>query len=120
MYQILILTLIGVIVGVVGGILGGGADVLIVPLLLVFGVTSNIKTAIGTSLAMLLPPVGLFAVYDYYKKGDVDIKYAIYLALCFTAFSTISAKYGVKFPKEKLKKIYSVFLVIVGIITYFY
>ena len=62
MYEILLLTLIGVIVGIVGGMLGGGADVLIVPLLLVFGISSNIKTAIGTSLAALLPPIGIFAV----------------------------------------------------------
>ena len=44
--EILILTLIGIIVGFIGGLLGGGADVLIVPLLLFFGITSNIKTAI--------------------------------------------------------------------------
>ena len=62
--EIIWLTLIGTIVGVVGGILGGGADVLIVPLLLVFGISSNIKTAIGTSLAALLPPIGIFAVYQ--------------------------------------------------------
>ena len=120
MNDYIILTIIGGITGLAAGFVGGGSDVLIVPLLLFFHVFGDIKKAIGTSLAMLLPPVGLFAVYDYYKKGDVDIKYAIYLALCFTAFSTISAKYGVEFPKDKLKKIYSVFLVIVGIITYFY
>jgi len=74
MYEILLLTLIGVIVGIVGGMLGDGADVLIVPLLLVFGISSNIKTAIGTSLAALLPPIGIFAVYQFYKEGAINKK----------------------------------------------
>ena len=51
MNEWLILGIIGLIVGAIGGILGGGADVIIVPLLLYFGFTSNIKTAIGLSLA---------------------------------------------------------------------
>jgi uncharacterized protein len=120
MNDYIILTIIGGVTGIAAGFVGGGADVLIVPMLLFFHVFADIKKAIGTSLAMLMPPVGLFAVYDYYKIGDVNIWYAIYLAVCFTVFSTISAKYGVNFDKNKLKKIYSFFLVIVGIITYFY
>ena len=47
---------------------------LFVTLLLVFGITSNIKTAIGTSLAALLPPIGIFAVYQFYKEKENDIK----------------------------------------------
>jgi len=123
MYQILILTLIGVIVGIVGGILGGGADVLIVPLLLVFGITSNIKTAIGTSLAALLPPIGIFAVYQFYKEKAItmtNIYQSFYIALCFTVASYISSKYAVKESKNILKKMYAVFLIIIGIISFKY
>lgn len=123
MYQILILTLIGVIVGVIGGILGGGADVLIVPLLLVFGITSNIKTAIGTSLAALLPPIGIFAVYQFYKEKAItktNIYQSFYIALCFTVASYISSKYAVKESKNVLKKMYAVFLILIGIISFKY
>tara|TARA_Y100000817_G_C16633326_1_gene445007 strand:+ start:135 stop:500 length:366 start_codon:yes stop_codon:yes gene_type:complete len=119
MNDYLILTFIGGFTGILAGFVGGGSDVLIVPMLLFFHVFSNIKTAIGTSLAMLLPPVGLFAVYDYYKEGNMNIKYATYLAICFTIFSTLSAKMGINFPKKNLKKIYSIFLIIIGIITLF-
>ena len=120
MNDYIILTIIGGLTGMAAGIVGGGSDVLIVPLLLFFHVYADIRKAIGTSLAMLLPPVGLFAVYDYYKKGDVNIWYAVYLALCFTVFSSFSSKIGVSLSKKTLKKIYSIFLVIIGIITYFY
>ena len=123
MFEILLLTLIGIIVGVVGGILGGGADVLIVPLLLVFGISSNIKTAIGTSLAALLPPIGIFAVYQFYKEGAItkkNIYQSFYIALCFTIASYYSSKIAVKESKHLLKRIYAIFLIFVGIISFKY
>lgn len=123
MYQIVLLTIIGAIVGIVGGVLGGGADVLIVPLLLIFGITSNIKTAIGTSLATLLPPIGIFAVYQFYKEKAItmtNIYQSFYIAICFTIASYYSSKISVKESKPLLKKIYAFFLIIVGIISFKY
>ena len=121
--EILILTLIGIIVGFVGGLLGGGADVLIVPLLLFFGITSNIKTAIGTSLAALLPPIGIFAVYQFYKNNSItkhNIYQSFYIALCFTIASYYSSKIAIGESKNMLKKLYAVFLIIIGIISFKY
>jgi uncharacterized membrane protein YfcA len=97
--------------------LGGGADVLIVPLLLVFGISSNIKTAIGTSLAALLPP------YQFYKEGAINRKniyQSFYIALCFTIASYYSSKFAVKESKHILKRIYAIFLIIIGIISFKY
>jgi len=68
---------------------------------------------------MLLPPVGIWAVYEYYKKGDVNIPYAIYLAVIFTVFSVISTKKGLSLNKDLLRKGYAIFLVVVGVITWF-
>jgi uncharacterized protein len=121
--EILLLTLIGIIVGFVGGLLGGGADVLIVPLLLFFGITTNIKTAIGTSLSSLLPPIGIFAVYQFYKNNSItkhNIYQSFYIALCFTIASYYSSKIAIGESKNMLKKIYAVFLIIVGIISFKY
>ena len=119
MYKILALILIGAVSGFIGGLLGGGSDVLIVPLLLMLGVYSNIKTAIGTSLAALIPPIGIFAVYEYWKQKEVSIKDSLIIALSFTVFSTVSAYIGLRESKESLKKLYSLFLIISGIILYF-
>lgn len=121
--EILILTLIGIIVGFIGGLLGGGADVLIVPLLLFFGITTNIKTAIGTSLAALLPPIGIFAVYQFYKNNSItkhNIYQSFYIALCFTIASYYSSKIAIGESKSMLKKLYAVFLIIIGIISFKY
>ena len=57
------LGIIGTLTGVVASFIGGGAEILIVPLLVYFGVLADYKTAIGTSLASLLLPIGIFAVY---------------------------------------------------------
>lgn len=119
MNKLLSLILIGTISGLIGGLLGGGSDVLIVPLLLIFGVYTNIKTAIGTSLAALIPPIGLFAVYQYWKTKNVGIKDSLIIALTFTVASTFSAYLGLKTSKDTLKKMYSLFLILSGIILYF-
>jgi uncharacterized protein len=123
MNEYFILTLIGIIVGIIGGLLGGGADVLLVPLLLYFGISSNIKNAIGISLSSLLPPIGIFAVYQYYKNKNInksDIIKSFYIAICFTIASYISSKYAVSENNEYLKKMYAVFLIIIGIVSFKY
>jgi len=111
------LVLIGSVSGFIGGLVGGGSDVLIVPMLLYFGIITNIKTAIGTSLAALIPPIGLFAVYQYWKQKHLNITYAMIIALVFTVVSSFSARLGIGQSKDTIKKIYGVFLIIVGILT---
>tara|TARA_Y100000996_G_scaffold388042_1_gene347313 strand:- start:167 stop:538 length:372 start_codon:yes stop_codon:yes gene_type:complete len=106
-----LLTGIGLLSGALGGIVGGGSDAIIVPLLVASGVVSNYKVAVGTSLATLLPPVGLFAVWNYYKAGDVKIWYSLWLALMFTIGSWMMARIGVGLNKNLVRKIYAVFLI---------
>ena len=110
------LTLIGLASGLLAGLVGGGADAIIVPALMALNVTNNYKLAIGTSLATLLPPVGIFAVYNYYKKGDVNISYAFYLALMFTIGSYFMSFIGMNINKSMLRKIYAFFLIFLGIV----
>ena len=61
-------------------------------LALLFGVYSNIKTAIGTSLAALIPPIGIFAVYQYWKTNNVGIAtpamtVKIHHSICITYYT---------------------------------
>ena len=97
---ILGLTLTGIIAGIFAGLIGSGAEILIVPLLTFFGVLSNIKLRIGTSLIMLLPPIGLLAAYNYYNNNHVDIFAGLYMALIFIIFSWISSKFDA--PVDKM------------------
>ena len=97
---ILGLTVTGIISGLAAGIIGAGAEVLVVPLLTIFGILGSLKMRIGTSLLMLLPPIGLFAAMKYYKKGLVDVKAGLYMALLFMICASVSSQYSLGLDHE--------------------
>lgn len=113
------LTTIGIISGLFGGLVGGGSEILIVPLLTLFGLLGTLKRRIGTSLFMLLPPIGFFAAMKFYKEGHVDIFAALYMGLIFTIFASISSKYTLKIDKNTLRKIFASFTILAGIYIFF-
>ena len=115
MYYILGLTITGIITGIFAGLIGSGAEILIVPLLSFLGILSNIKLRIGTSLIMLLPPIGLFAAYNFYKNKDVDIFAGLYMALLFAIFSWISSNFTHKININSLRKFFAIFIILCGI-----
>src|SRR5690349_20123737 len=71
---------IGILGGVVSGLSGVGGGIVIVPALIYWAGFTQHK-ATGTSLAMLLPPIGLAATIEYYRHGNVDIPAALILAV---------------------------------------
>ena len=117
---ILGLTLTGVISGLAAGIIGAGAEVLVVPLLTIFGLLGSLKMRIGTSLIMLLPPIGLFAAMKYYKKGLVDVKAGLYMALLFMICASVSSQYSLGLDHELLKKLFGIFTIGAGLYIYFH
>jgi len=119
LYYIIGLTVIGIISGLAAGVIGAGAEVLIVPLLTIFGLLNSLKMRIGTSLFMLLPPIGLFAAIKYYKKGYVDIKAALYLSIIFTIFASVSANYSINLDHDLIRKIFGVFTIGAGFYIFF-
>ena len=119
MNYILGLTIIGIISGLFAGLIGGGAEILIVPLLTLFGLLGSLKNRIGTSLFMLLPPIGIFAAIKFYKKGHVDIFAALYMGLIFTIFSLISSNYTLEINTDILRKFFAIFTILAGIYIYF-
>ena len=119
MNYILGLTIVGIISGIACGIFGAGAEILIVPLLTILNIYGNIKTNIGTSLVMLLPPIGIFATYKLYKAGNVDVYGGLYMALIFTIFSWLSSSYTLKLNHMLLRKLFGIFTIRSGLIIYF-
>ncbi len=113
------LTIIGVVSGLFGGLIGGGSEILIVPLLTLFGLLGSLKKRIGTSLFMILPPIGLFAALKFYRQGYVDIFAALYMGIIFTIFATLSSNYTIKVNKNTLRKIFAIFTILAGIYIYF-
>jgi len=112
--MILILIGIGILTGVMAGMLGiGGAIIMIPALVFILGISQ--QTAQGTSLAVMLPPVGILAAYNYYKAGQVNIKFAIILAIFFLVGSYFGSKLALTLPQNVLKKIFGVLLLLVAI-----
>lgn len=112
------ITVAGISSGLLAGLVGGGAEIIIVPLLTFFGLLGSLKNRIGTTLFMLLPPIGLFAAMRYYRKGYVDLKAGLYMAILFAIFSYISSKYSSEMDPEILKKIFGIFTILSGFYIY--
>ena len=111
---ILILLVIGLITGAMAGMLGIGGGLVVIPaLVMIMGMSQ--QSAQGTSLAMMLPPIGILAAYNYYKAGHVDIKIALILATAFIAGSYFGSKLAIRLPQEVMKKFFAVFLILVAI-----
>jgi len=110
---LLILIVIGIITGFMAGMLGiGGAIIMIPALVFLLGMTQ--QTAQGTSLAVMLPPIGVIAAYNYYKAGHVNIKFALILAAAFIVGSYFGSKLAINIPEPVLKKIFGVLLLLVA------
>lgn len=115
---LLLLIVIGIITGFMAGMLGiGGAIIMIPALVLFFGLTQ--QTAQGTSLAVMLPPIGIIAAYNYYKAGEVNIKFALILAVTFIIGSYFGSKLALTIPQPVLKKIFGVLLLLVAVKMFF-
>ena len=83
------------------------------------GLLDNTKKRIGTSLFMLLPPIGIFAALQFYKKGFVDIKASLYIGLIFTIFASVSSSISIKMDINILRKLFGLFTIISGIYIFF-
>lgn len=115
---VFILIIIGLVAGSFSGLVGIGGGIIIIPMLIYFlGFTQH--QAQGTSLAIMLPPIGLMAVYQYYKAGHVNLTYAMIIAGAFFIGGYFGAKYAVKIPQDILKKVFGVFLLLVALKTIF-
>jgi hypothetical protein len=105
--------LIGLGAGVLSGLFGIGGGVLIVPALL-YGVGFTQKMATGTSLAVLLPPVGVLAVLEYYRQGQVNFKAAILIAFSLMLGAWIGARGVSQLDSRVMKSLFGVFLIVLG------
>jgi uncharacterized membrane protein YfcA len=111
--MLLILIGIGIVTGIMAGMLGIGGAIIMIPALVFFMGFSQ-QMAQGTSLAVMLPPVGIMAAYNYYKAGQVNIKFALILAAAFLVGSYFGSKLALNLPQPLLKKIFGVLLLLVA------
>jgi uncharacterized protein len=104
----------GFLAGLLSGLIGIGGGTIIVPILIIFFGVSQ-KTAQGTTLAMLVPPVGILAAWTYYKQGYVDLTVAALLCAGFLIGAFLGAKVATNLSSFVLEKIFGVALLIIAI-----
>lgn len=112
--QIIIIALVGLLGGFVSGSFGIGGGIIIVPAL-VFLAGMSQHEAQGTSLAMMLAPVGLFAVFNYYKAGYVNLKFAVILMIAFLLGSYFGSKLAIHIEGKALRQAFGVLTILMGI-----
>ncbi len=111
---ILLLVSIGLFAGVLSGFVGIGGGIVIVPAL-VFFVGLSQHQAQGTSLAMLMTPVGILAVYNYYKAGNIRIDFAVLMALGFIVGAYFGSKMSMKISEDVIRKVFAGFMIVVAL-----
>jgi len=105
--------LIGAAVGAVSGMFGIGGGVFVIPAMVYF-YGFNQKMATGTSLGMLLPPIGVLAFWQYYKADLVNVPAVILLIAGFLVGSYLSAGYAIGLPQVLVKRLFGALLIVVG------
>lgn len=103
--------LVGCLVGALSGMLGIGGGVLIIPALTVLFHYTH-REAVGTSLGMMLPPIGLLAFLTYYRAGDAKLSPAIILAVGFAIGGFLGAWLASsgRIPESLMQKLFALFL----------
>lgn len=116
---IIILLLTGVAAGMLGGMVGVGGGIIIVPALIYF-LGMNQFSAQGTSLALIMFPVGILGVLQYYKQGHVDFHMVFILAIGFVVGSFLGSKISLGLPQETVKKCFAVLMLLISIKMLFF
>lgn len=116
---IFILILLGIAAGILSGLVGVGGGIIIVPGL-VFILAFSQKMAQGTSLGILLLPIGILGAIQYYKQGYIDMKVVALISLGFLAGSYFGSKLALTLTQESLKKIFAVFLILMALKMLFF
>lgn len=112
--EIIVLIIIGLTAGIVSGMLGVGGAIIMVPALVFFmGLTQH--QAQGTSLSVLVFPVGFLAFWNYYRQGYVNFKLAVIIMVAFFLGGFIGSYFAVRIPEKPLRIIFGVLIIIMGL-----
>jgi uncharacterized membrane protein YfcA len=114
MLNIILFILIGLSAGILSGFFGIGGGVIIVPALIYICGFTQLK-AQGTSLAVLLPPVGILAFLEYYKKGNVDIKAGIIICITVLIGAMFGGKISQNISPDILRKGFAIFMLLISL-----
>jgi uncharacterized protein len=113
MGSILLFILLGIAAGMLSGLIGIGGGVIIVPaLLFIFGFTQH--QAQGTTLALLVPPIGILAAWAYYRHGYIDFHAALFIGIGFLFGSFLGAKVATGISNIVIERIFGIALLLIS------
>jgi uncharacterized membrane protein YfcA len=104
---------IGLAAGILSGVFGIGGGVIIVPAL-IYMAGFRQHSATGTSLAVLLPPIGIGAMWEYYRHGNVNLRVAMIMAIAVFAGGWIGALVANRVAGPYLRLAFGLFVVVLG------
>ena len=113
-YMIVAFIVLGVVGGYVSGLVGVGGGIILVPAL-VYLFKFDQHTAQGTTLALLIPPIGILGAMAYYQKGFVDVKVAGLICVGFVVGSWLGGKTAVALPDNAMGKVFGIILILAGL-----
>ena len=112
--QIAGLIITGLVAGIMSGLLGIGGGTIVIPALIyIFGMSQHMSQ--GTTLAMMVPPIGLLAAWHYWKNGNINISWSLLLCLGFVFGGLIGAYFANMIPDIQLKRIFGVFFLVIAL-----
>jgi uncharacterized protein len=110
---------LGLLAGAFSGLVGVGGGVIIVPALIFFFGFGQ-QQAQGTTLALLVPPIGILAAWTYYKQGLVNFEAAGLICIGFLVGGLLGAKFATEIPGPVMEKIFGGFILVIGIKMLFF
>jgi uncharacterized protein len=112
MTNLILYVAIGLAAGALSGLLGIGGGIIIVPaLVFLFGFSQHL--AQGTTLALMVPPIGILAAWTYYRSGNVNLPAALFICLGFVVGGLVGARMAGAVPDAVLRRLFgAVFLVV--------
>jgi len=111
---IILYVVLGLLAGILSGLLGIAGGIVIIPSLVFFFGFSQ-QQAQGTTLALMVPPIGILAAWTYYQKGYVDLKAAALICVGVFVGALLGARVATALPTSLLQKIFGVLMLVVGV-----
>jgi uncharacterized membrane protein YfcA len=111
--QLIVYVCIGIAAGTLSGLFGIGGGLVIVPALMLWANFSQLS-ANGTSLAVLMVPVGIAAVVNYHRNGNVDIRAALAIAVSLCIAAAVSSSFVHKINPSVLRIAFGSVMIMAG------
>ena len=112
--HLIVLIVIGILSGMLAGVFGVGGAIIVIPaLVFILGLSQH--EAQGTSLAFMLPPVGILATWNYWKAGHVNWKIALILSVTFVLGAYLGSHLSLNISDRSLRRIFGVLMIVVAV-----